>query len=54
MDDDLVRRIVGAGVIIVPGESFGPGGAGHARIVYAASREALATALERIAGVVNG
>ena len=39
---------------IVPGESFGPGGAGHARIVYAASREALATALERIAGVING
>lgn len=54
MDDDLIRRILEAGVIIVPGASFGPGGAGHARIVYAASREALTTALERIAGVVNG
>jgi aspartate aminotransferase len=54
MDADLVRRIVEAGVVIVPGESFGPGGAGHARIVYAASREALTTALERIAGVING
>lgn len=54
MDDDLVRRVIAAGVIIVPGESFGPRGAGHARILYAASRETLAAALERIGGVVNG
>jgi aspartate aminotransferase len=54
MDDDLVRRIIAAGVIIVPGESFGPRGAGYARILYAASRETLAAALERIGGVING
>ena len=54
MDPALVRRIVEAGVIIVPGESFGPCGAGYARILYAASRETLTAALERIAGVING
>ncbi len=54
MDDELVRRVVKAGVVVVPGASFGPGGAGHARIVYAASREALSAALERIGGVING
>ncbi|NLX49389.1 MAG: aminotransferase class I/II-fold pyridoxal phosphate-dependent enzyme [Methanospirillum sp.] len=54
MDDDLVRRVIAAGVIVVPGASFGPAGTGHARIVYAASREALSAALERIAGVVRG
>lgn len=54
MDAALVQRIIAAGVTIVPGEAFGPGGAGFARIAYSASREALTTALERIAGVING
>jgi aspartate aminotransferase len=54
MDAALVERIVAAGVIIVPGESFGPRGAGYARILYAASRETLAAALERIGGVIHG
>lgn len=53
MDPALVQRIVRAGVVIVPGESFGPRGAGYARILYAASRETLTTALERISGVIN-
>ncbi len=54
MDADLVCRILAAGVTIVPGEAFGPGGDGYARIAYSASREALTTALERIKGVING
>ncbi|HOV67166.1 MAG TPA: pyridoxal phosphate-dependent aminotransferase [Methanoregulaceae archaeon] len=53
MDDDLVRRIIAAGVTIVPGEAFGPAGAGHARIAYSASRDDLVTALERIGGIIN-
>jgi aspartate aminotransferase len=54
MDAALVQRILASGVTIVPGEAFGSGGAGYARIAYSASRGALTTALERIAGVING
>ena len=53
MADDLVRRIIAAGVTIVPGEAFGPAGAGHARIAYSASRGDITTALDRIRGVID-
>lgn len=53
MADDLVRRTIAAGVTIVPGEAFGPAGAGHARIAYSASRGDITTALDRIRGVID-
>lgn len=36
------------GVAVLPGSSFGPGGAGHLRLSYANSIEALTTAAERL------
>ena len=33
---------------VLPGTSFGPGGAGHLRLSYANSIEALTTAAERL------
>lgn len=36
------------GVAVLPGTSFGPGGAGHLRLSYANSIEALTTAAERL------
>jgi aspartate aminotransferase len=54
MDDSLISRIIAEGVIIVPGASFGPRGKGHARILYAASRETLTAALERIGRAIHG
>lgn len=42
------RMLSEAMVAATPGSAFGPGGAGHVRISYAASRERLHQALERI------
>lgn len=53
MADDLVRRIIAGGVTIVPGEAFGPGGAGYARIAYSASRDDLVTALTRMETIID-
>mgnify|MGYP000751908829 CR=1 FL=1 len=41
-----VDEVIDRGVVVVPGEAFGEGGAGHARISYAASMETLEEALE--------
>lgn len=47
--DEFTERILSeAMVAATPGSAFGPGGAGHVRISYAASRERLAEALARI------
>ncbi|MCP1714539.1 aspartate aminotransferase [Methanocalculus alkaliphilus] len=48
MDQDLIDRIIQAGVIIVPGTAFGENGQGYARFSYAASRDMLNAALDRI------
>jgi aspartate aminotransferase len=37
-----------AGVALLPGTSFGAGGAGHLRVSFAASRETLTEALDRM------
>ncbi|AKV55173.1 Aromatic amino acid aminotransferase [Bifidobacterium actinocoloniiforme DSM 22766] len=42
-----------AGVAVIPGASFGPGGDGYVRISYAASMEDLRTATERIAAYMR-
>jgi len=41
-----VDEVIDRGVVVVPGEAFGEGGAGHARISYAASMETLEEALD--------
>jgi aspartate aminotransferase len=41
-----VEAVVDRGVVVVPGEAFGEGGAGHARISYAVGVETLKEALE--------
>lgn len=49
--DDLAARLLEeAGVALLAGSSFGPGGADHLRISYAAAVPALELALERIGG----
>lgn len=48
-----VEAVIDAGVIVVPGEAFGPGGAGHARISYAADEESIKDALEVMRSVTN-
>lgn len=45
---ELTERVLGKGVVIVPGEAFGKNAPGFARISYAASRKSLTEALERI------
>lgn len=47
------RLLEHTGVAVVPGEAFGPGGEGHVRISYAASREKLEKAIEAFAEVVE-
>ncbi|HON82071.1 MAG TPA: pyridoxal phosphate-dependent aminotransferase [Methanoregulaceae archaeon] len=44
----LINRILGKGVVIVPGEAFGCNAPEYARLSYAASRSDLQTAVERI------
>ena len=41
-----VEEVIDRGVVVVPGEAFGAGGAGHARISYATDVETLKEALE--------
>ncbi|MCQ8894128.1 MAG: pyridoxal phosphate-dependent aminotransferase [Methanolinea sp.] len=44
----LIEKILRRGVVIVPGEAFGCNAPGYARLSYAASRENLKAAVERI------
>ncbi|MFO7927770.1 pyridoxal phosphate-dependent aminotransferase [Natronomonas sp.] len=44
--DGWVDEVIDRGVVVVPGEAFGAGGAGHARISYAVDVETLKEALE--------
>lgn len=53
-DVDLAELLLReAHVATVPGSTFGRSGTGHLRISYAASYDALAGALERMAGVIG-
>ncbi|MDD1679764.1 MAG: pyridoxal phosphate-dependent aminotransferase [Methanomicrobiales archaeon] len=57
MDTPLLNRVLEKGVVIVPGIAFGKNAPGYARLSYAASRENLRSALQRIAeakGEVHG
>jgi aspartate aminotransferase len=44
--DGWTDAVIDRGVVVVPGEAFGDGGAGHARISYATDIETLKNALE--------
>ncbi len=48
LGQDLVRKILAQGVVIVPGEAFGCNAPEYARMNYAVSRKDLQTAVERI------
>ncbi|MFB6141887.1 MAG: pyridoxal phosphate-dependent aminotransferase [Halorientalis sp.] len=48
-----VDAVIDRGVVVVPGEAFGSGGAGHARISYAADVETLKEALEVMADATD-
>jgi aminotransferase len=48
-DDELADRLLAeAGVALVPGSAFGPGGAGHLRLSYATEYGRLAAGLDRL------
>ena len=48
MDHETFRAIIDAGVVIIPGDAFGERSGGYARFSYAASRNDINAALERI------
>jgi aminotransferase len=48
------RLLAESGVCVLSGTAFGTVGADHVRISYAASREHLAEAIDRIASFVRG
>jgi aspartate aminotransferase len=48
MKSALTEKIIGKGVIVVPGTAFGVNAADYTRLSYAASRENLTIALDRI------
>jgi len=51
---EVAEALLGeAGVAVLPGTCFGPGGEGHLRLSFAASREELAEAVARIADWVG-
>jgi aspartate/methionine/tyrosine aminotransferase len=53
-DDDLADRLLReAGVAVVPGSAFGPGGEGHIRISYATTYPRLALGLDRLAQALS-
>jgi len=50
--DAVASRLGKAGVIVVPGSAFGPGGKEHIRVSYAASRASLEEALRRMRDIL--
>jgi aspartate aminotransferase len=50
--DDVAARLGKAGVIVVPGSAFGPGGKEHIRISYAAARPQIEEALRRMKDIL--
>jgi aspartate aminotransferase len=53
VEQDIFRRIIEKGVVIVPGTAFGSNAPHYARLSYAASMPQLETAAERIATAVQ-
>ena len=53
MKPALAEKIIGAGVVIVPGTAFGANAPEYARFSYATSRENLNTALDRIRKIMD-
>ncbi|MCD6033603.1 MAG: aromatic amino acid aminotransferase, partial [Thermomicrobiales bacterium] len=51
--DFATRLLHEARVAVVPGESFGPGGAGHIRCAYATSLDQIEAALERTSRFID-
>jgi aspartate aminotransferase len=52
MGQPLIERVLGSGVVIVPGSAFGKNAPGYARLSYSASRDMLDKALARIRSVL--
>jgi aspartate aminotransferase len=50
--DAVAARLGKAGVIVVPGSAFGPGGKEHIRISYAAARPQLDLAMARMKDIL--
>jgi aspartate/methionine/tyrosine aminotransferase len=46
---DVARRLLARKVVTIPGEAFGPGGAGWLRLSYAATEEAIVEGVARMA-----
>jgi succinyldiaminopimelate transaminase len=46
-----VQRLAEAGILVAPGEIYGPGGAGHIRVALTASDERIDAAATRLAGL---
>ena len=44
-----VRRLAGAGILVAPGEIYGPGGARHIRVALTATDERIDAAVQRLA-----
>ncbi|PKL64079.1 MAG: aspartate aminotransferase [Methanomicrobiales archaeon HGW-Methanomicrobiales-3] len=53
MEPDLTKKIINAGVIVVPGAAFGANAPKYTRFSYANSRENISIALERIEKLVK-
>lgn len=50
---ERTQKVMDAGVIIVPGDAFGPSGAEYARFSYATSRDNIKAAIERMRPVLE-
>ncbi|MCA1916751.1 pyridoxal phosphate-dependent aminotransferase [Methanospirillum hungatei] len=50
---ERTQKVMDAGVIVVPGDAFGPSGADYARFSYATSRENITAAIERMRPVLE-
>lgn len=48
---DTVERLAGHGVLVAPGEFYGPAGARHVRVALTATDERIGAAAERLAGL---
>jgi aspartate/methionine/tyrosine aminotransferase len=48
---DTVARLAEVGVLVAPGEFYGPSGARHVRVGLTASDERIGVAVQRLAGL---
>ncbi|RSD34939.1 MAG: aspartate aminotransferase, partial [Methanohalophilus sp.] len=45
-EPEYAQQLIANGVVVVPGEAFGEGGAGHMRISYATSMQNIKKAMK--------